>query len=84
MLYQFITDIGATDVHFLGHVTNEELTAYELADVFLVRASTKALCPDRRGLHMGVPVLAYAATAVRPRWTAIACSTPQIRFTSQD
>jgi L-malate glycosyltransferase len=66
MLHQFITDIGASDVHFLGHVSNEELTAYyELADVFLCASEHEGFCvPIVEAFHMGVPVLAYAATAV--------------------
>jgi glycosyltransferase involved in cell wall biosynthesis len=66
MLYEFIADIGASDVHFLGHVTNEELTAYyQLADVFLCASEHEGFCvPLVEAFHMGVPVLAYAATAV--------------------
>ena len=66
MLYEFIADIGASDVHFLGHVTNEELTAYyQLADAFLCASEHEGFCvPLVEAFHMGVPVLAYAATAV--------------------
>ncbi len=66
MVQQFIADIGAQDVHFLGHVANEELTAYyELADVFLCASEHEGFCvPLIESFHMGVPVLAYAATAV--------------------
>lgn len=66
MVQQFIVDIGAQDVHFLGHVANEELTAYyELADVFLCASEHEGFCvPLVESFHMGVPVLAYAATAV--------------------
>ena len=56
----------AADVHFLGHVTNEELVAYyELADVFLCASEHEGFCvPLIEAFHMGVPVIAYAATAV--------------------
>jgi len=66
MLHQFIADIGASDVYFAGHVSNEELTAYyELADVFLCASEHEGFCvPIMEAFHMGVPVLAYAATAV--------------------
>jgi L-malate glycosyltransferase len=66
MLHGFIADIGASDVHFLGHVANEELTAYyELADLFLCASEHEGFCvPLVEAFHMGVPVLAYAATAV--------------------
>jgi len=66
MLQRFIADIGAQDVHFLGHVANEELTAYyEIADVFLCASEHEGYCvPLVESFHMGVPVLAYAATAI--------------------
>jgi glycosyltransferase involved in cell wall biosynthesis len=66
MLHQFIARIGATDVHLVGHVSNEELTAYyELADVFLCASEHEGFCvPLVESFHMGVPVVAYAATAV--------------------
>lgn len=66
MLHNFIARIGAQDVHLIGHVTNEELTAYyELADVFVCASEHEGFCvPLVESFHMGVPVLAYAATAV--------------------
>ena len=66
MVQRFAVDIGAQDVHFLGHVANEELAAYyEIADVFLCCSEHEGFCvPLVESFHMGVPVLAYAATAV--------------------
>jgi glycosyltransferase involved in cell wall biosynthesis len=66
LLHQFVADCGVSDVHFTGHVSNEELTAYyELADVFLCASEHEGFCvPLIEAFHMGVPVLAYAATAV--------------------
>jgi glycosyltransferase involved in cell wall biosynthesis len=66
MLHQFVARIGAADVHLLGHVSNEELVAYyELADVFLCASEHEGFCvPLVESFHMGVPVLAYAASAV--------------------
>jgi glycosyltransferase involved in cell wall biosynthesis len=66
MLHQFVARIGATDVHLVGHVSNEELTAYyELADVFLCASEHEGFCvPLVESFHMGVPVIAYAASAV--------------------
>ncbi len=66
MLHQFIATIGATDVHFLGHVTNEELVAYyEVADIFVCASEHEGFCvPLIEAFHMGVPVIAYAASAV--------------------
>jgi glycosyltransferase involved in cell wall biosynthesis len=66
MLHNLIARIGAADVHFRGHVSNEELVAYyELADVFLCASEHEGFCvPLIEAFHMGVPVIAYAATAV--------------------
>ncbi len=66
LLHQFVAECGVSDVHFTGHVSNEELTAYyELADVFLCASEHEGFCvPLIEAFHMGVPVLAYAATAV--------------------
>jgi glycosyltransferase involved in cell wall biosynthesis len=66
MVQQFSASIGATDVHMLGHVANEELAAYyEIADLFLCCSEHEGFCvPLVESFHMGVPVLAYAATAV--------------------
>ncbi|MGD9902925.1 MAG: glycosyltransferase family 4 protein [Vicinamibacterales bacterium] len=66
MLHDFVARLGAADVHVLGHVANEELTAYyEIADVFLCASEHEGFCvPLMEAFHMGVPVVAYAATAV--------------------
>jgi glycosyltransferase involved in cell wall biosynthesis len=66
MLHNFIAAIGARDVHLIGHVTNEELTAYyQLADAFVCASEHEGFCvPLIESFHMGVPVIAYAATAV--------------------
>ena len=63
---QFIAPIGARDVHLVGHVSNEELVAYyELADLFVCASEHEGFCvPLVESFHMGVPVIAYAATAV--------------------
>ncbi|MBI1873985.1 MAG: glycosyltransferase family 4 protein [Acidobacteria bacterium] len=66
MLHQLIASLGTRDVHLVGQVTNEELTAYyEVADLFLCASEHEGFCvPLMEAFHMGVPVLAYAATAV--------------------
>jgi glycosyltransferase involved in cell wall biosynthesis len=66
MLHQFANRIGAADVHLIGHVSNEELVAYyEIADAFLCASEHEGFCvPLIEAFHMGVPVIAYAATAV--------------------
>ena len=57
---------GTPDVHFLGHVSNEELTAlYDVADLFLCASEHEGFCvPIIEAFYKRVPVLAYAATAV--------------------
>ena len=66
MLTGLVARLGTPDVHFLGHVTNEELTAlYDVADLFLCASEHEGFCvPIVESFSKGVPVLAYAATAV--------------------
>jgi glycosyltransferase involved in cell wall biosynthesis len=66
MLQSLIARLGTPDVYFLGHVSNEELTAlYDVADLFLCASEHEGFCvPIVEAFHKGVPVLAYAATAV--------------------
>jgi glycosyltransferase involved in cell wall biosynthesis len=66
MLHGLIGRLGVRDVHLVGHVSNEELTAYyDVADVFVSASEHEGFCvPLIESFHMGVPVLAYAATAV--------------------
>ncbi len=66
MLQGLIARLGTPDVHFLGHVSNEELTAlYDVADVFLCASEHEGFCvPIIEAFYKRIPVLAYAATAV--------------------
>ena len=66
MLHALVARLGTPDVHFLGHVSNEELTAlYDVADLFLCASEHEGFCvPLIESFYKGVPVLAYAATAV--------------------
>jgi len=66
MLHALVARLGTPDVHFLGHVTNEELTAlYDVADLFLCASEHEGFCvPLIESFHKQVPVLAHAATAV--------------------
>ena len=66
MLHALIARLGTPDVHFLGHVTNEELSAvYDVADLFLCASEHEGFCvPLVEAFYKRVPVLAYAATAV--------------------
>ena len=66
MLQALIARLGTPDVHFLGHVSNEELTAlYDVADLFLCASEHEGFCvPIMEAFYKRVPVLAFAATAV--------------------
>jgi glycosyltransferase involved in cell wall biosynthesis len=65
-LHALVARLRTPDVHLIGHVSNEELTAfYEVADLFLCASEHEGFCvPLVEAFHKGVPVLAYAATAV--------------------
>jgi glycosyltransferase involved in cell wall biosynthesis len=65
-LHAFTARLRATDVHLVGQVSNEELAAfYEIADLFLCASEHEGFCvPIVEAFHAGVPVMAYAATAV--------------------
>ena len=66
MLHTLIARLGTQDVHFLGHVSNEELTAfYDVADLFLCASAHEGFCvPIIEAFYKRVPVVAYASTAV--------------------
>jgi hypothetical protein len=66
MLQTLIARLDVRDVHFLGHVSNEELTAiYDVADLFLCASEHEGFCvPLIESFYKGVPVLAFSATAV--------------------
>jgi len=65
-LHQLTVTLGTSHVHFIGHVSDEELVAYyELADLFLCASEHEGFCvPLVEAFYKQVPVLAYAATAV--------------------
>jgi len=66
MLQQLVARLGVGEVHFTGHVSNEELTAYyDVADVFLCASEHEGFCvPLVEAFYKRVPVLALARTAV--------------------
>jgi L-malate glycosyltransferase len=66
MLQQLVARLRLPDVHFLGHVANEELTAlYDLADVFVCASEHEGFCvPLVEAFYKRLPVLAFAAAAV--------------------
>jgi glycosyltransferase involved in cell wall biosynthesis len=66
MLHHLIAELGASDVHVVGQVSDEELVAYyQVADVFLCASEHEGFCvPLVESFYMRVPVIAYAAAAV--------------------
>jgi glycosyltransferase involved in cell wall biosynthesis len=65
-LTQLIASLGASHVHFAGHVSDEELVGfYDVADLFLCASEHEGFCvPLVEAFYKQVPVIAYAATAV--------------------
>ena len=65
-LYDLIRTLRVPDVHLIGHVSNEELTAlYDVADLFLSASEHEGFCvPLVEAFYKRIPVVAYAATAV--------------------
>ena len=65
-LHALVAQLGVTNVHFTGHVSDEELVAlYEVADLFLCASEHEGFCvPIVEAFYKEVPVLAFAATAV--------------------
>jgi glycosyltransferase involved in cell wall biosynthesis len=65
-LHALIAKLGVSNVHFTGHVSDEELVAfYDVADLFLCASEHEGFCvPIVEAFYKEVPVLAYAATAV--------------------
>jgi glycosyltransferase involved in cell wall biosynthesis len=65
-LRQMIHDLGISGVAFAGRVSQAELvTYYRLAHVYLCMSEHEGFCaPLVEAMHLGVPVIAYAAAAV--------------------
>lgn len=65
-LQTLVATLGTKDVHILGQISNEALTAlYDVADLFLCASEHEGFCvPLVEAFHKRVPVLAYASTAV--------------------
>jgi L-malate glycosyltransferase len=65
-LNHLAAELGVSNVHFTGHVSDEELVAYyEIADLFLCASEHEGFCvPLVEAFYKEVPVIAYAATAV--------------------
>jgi L-malate glycosyltransferase len=65
-LHGLVDRLGLDHVHFIGHVSDEELVAfYEVADLFLCASEHEGFCvPLVEAFYTEVPVLAYASSAV--------------------
>jgi glycosyltransferase involved in cell wall biosynthesis len=65
-LHDLIARLGVRDVVITGQVSDAELSAlYDVADLFLCASEHEGFCvPIVESFYTGVPVLAYAATAV--------------------
>ena len=65
-LDQMAATLGSAPIHFVGHVSDEELVAYyEIADLFLCASEHEGFCvPLIEAFYEEIPVIAYAATAV--------------------
>ena len=66
MLHQLTARLGVTNVHFAGHVSDAELSAYyDVADLFLCASAHEGFCvPIIESFYKQIPVIAYAASAV--------------------
>ena len=65
-LYDLIATLGTPDVHLIGHVSDEELTAlYDVADLFLSASEHEGFCvPLLEAFYKHIPVVAFSAAAV--------------------
>ena len=65
-IYNLIGTLRTPDVHLVGHVSNEALTAfYDVADLFLCASEHEGFCvPLVESFYKGVPVVARGTTAV--------------------
>ena len=65
-LHDLVARLGVRDVILTGQVTDAELAAlYDVADLFLCASEHEGFCvPIIESFYTGVPVLAFAATAV--------------------
>jgi glycosyltransferase involved in cell wall biosynthesis len=65
-LHALIAALGASDIHILGQVTDQELAAlYDCADLYLCASEHEGFCvPLVEAFYKRVPVVAFAAAAV--------------------
>ena len=65
-LQAMVKKLGLDEVHFTGHVTQEELNAYyRVADAFVCMSEHEGFCvPLFEAMHRGLPVFAFDAAAI--------------------
>ncbi len=65
-LRNMVTDLGAQEVVFTGHIQFEEILAYfKIADAMLIMSEHEGFCvPLLEAFYMNVPVLAWDACAI--------------------
>lgn len=65
-LHYLVATTGVSDVHFIGQVSNEELTSYyDIGDLYFCASEHEGFCvPLVEAFFKRLPVLAYASTAV--------------------
>jgi glycosyltransferase involved in cell wall biosynthesis len=65
-LRNMVTDLGAQEVVFTGHIQFEEILAYfKIADALLIMSEHEGFCvPLLEAFHMNVPVVAWNACAI--------------------
>ena len=65
-LHHLVRQLGVSDIHIVGQVTDEELVAYyAVADLYLCASEHEGFCvPIIEAFYTRVPVLAFATTAV--------------------
>lgn len=63
---ELVRTLGTQNVHFLGHVSNEELTSlYDVSDLFLSASEHEGFCvPLIEAFYKQIPVMAFNAGAV--------------------
>lgn len=65
-LHYLVATTGVSDVHFIGQVSNEELTSYyDIGDLYFCASEHEGFCvPLVEAFFKRLPVMAYASTAV--------------------
>lgn len=65
-LRELVGSLGVQNVHFTGHVTNEEVAAYyRMSDVFLCMSEHEGFCvPLLEAFHFDIPVIAWSSSAI--------------------